>query len=168
MRIRDLPLPWRLYGLALLLFITAMALPVGDHAMQGWNLAVSLECMGGLSLGVVRWVDSGSMLLSAGFLLVGLDGLGNAVFLLAPLAMRRRWSPRVFRCLLLLAGLGLLLMSAIALALLFVREIRIAYLAWLAAYVPLIVCLGLRSGLIVEESEKVGAGRRVNTSVWLC
>jgi hypothetical protein len=153
-RIRDLPLPWRLYGLALLLFIAAMALPVGGHAMRGWNLAVSLEYMGSLSLGAVRWADSGSMLLSAGFLLAGLAGLGNAVFLLAPLAMWRRWSPRVFRCLLLVAGLGLLLMSVIALALLVMTEIRAAYLAWLAAYIPLIVSLGLHSGLIVDESEK--------------
>jgi hypothetical protein len=74
------------------------------------------------------------MLLSAGFLLAGLTGLGNAVFLLAPL--------------------GLLLMSVIALALLVMTEIRAAYLAWLAAYVPLVVSLGLHSGLFVDESEK--------------
>lgn len=154
MRIWNLPLPWKLYGLALALFVIAMALPVGGHAMRGWKLAASLEYMGVLSLGIVSLGDSGSMLLSAGLLLAGLAGLGNAVFLLAPLAIWRRWSPRVFRWMLVFAGMGLLLMSVIALALFVMTEIRIAYLAWLAAYIPLLMSLGLHGGLIVDESEK--------------
>lgn len=157
MRIRVLPVEWMYCGLALVLFASAMVLPVAGHDCSGWRLVYGL-----VSMGVIISPDLFAGGLHAGLLgglllLVSLAGLGNAVFFLAPLALWWRGSPRAYRWLLCFAGLGLLLMSGIAFGLLVMAKIRIAYVLWLLAYIPLMKCLRQQARVVTAAGGVVQA-----------
>lgn len=131
MRIRVLPVEWMYCGLALVLFAIAMVLPVAGHDCSGWQLVYGL-----VSMGVIISPD-----LIGGGLHDGLLG----------------GSPRAYRWLLCFAGFGLLLMSGIAFGLLVMAKIRIAYLLWLLAYIPLMKCLRQQGRVVTAGGGAVKA-----------